>query len=118
MSFEKVLRRFKLISDIPDNELEVWKDVVAEAMDFISSLIKARALSESDKTRLNNAAAVYAYYKYACYTDDSEGSFKAGDISVSSNGKRLENAREMWLSEKNAIADLTVSSDFVFGRIL
>ena len=116
MSFVKILRRFELISGLGCEERAKWDGIVRDSMFYVESLVKDKALSESDICRLENCAAVHAYYKYSCYTAEESGTFKAGDISFTQSSDNVEKARIMWERELELVSDLT-GSDFVFGRI-
>ncbi len=119
MNIENTLRRFRLIADLDNNEAENWTDLVIEAREYLESIIIKDEIFELDEKRLDNAAAVYAYYKYVCYTVDNESSFTAGDLKIVFNDKKLSSAKEMWERELNSISDIVDgnSSSFIFKRV-
>ncbi len=121
MSFEKTLNRFKLISGLADNEAGKWLGLIKESNAYVRSLVTKDELYDIDEDRIDNCAAVYAYYRYICYNINDESSFSAGDLSVSFNENKLKAAKEMWESELESISDITDTSlsdsTFVFKRV-
>ena len=119
MSVENTLNRFKLISGLESGEAEQWQDLVSEAREYIDSLVIKDDIFELDEKRLDNAAAVYAYYRYLCYSSSDESSFSAGDIKVTFNNDKLKAAKEMWDMELENIKDIadTGKSLFIFKRV-
>lgn len=116
MTFDNAYNKFKLITDLSDAELLKWIPVLKEAVLYIESLVKKANLTEVDNIRLDNAAAIYAYYRYVNYSTGDENSFTAGDLSVSKNNDRLKVAENMWEKELEMISDL-VTTKFIFKRV-
>lgn len=120
MSLERTKDRFRLISGLDANAVLDWSDLISDTREYLESLITKEYLFESDEKRLDNAAAVYAYYKYLSYTISEETSFSAGDLKVSYNNEKLKAAKEMWESELESIKDIVDfdKSVFVFKRVI
>lgn len=116
MTFNNVYNRFKLISDLTDEEISQWSPVIMEAMEHVTSLVVKRNLSDYDNIRLNNAAAVYAYRRYILYTVNKESSFTAGDVSVTVNKDIVADVENMWNRELDTIKDL-IADAFIFRRV-
>lgn len=120
MNIENTLRRFRLIADLDNIEAEKWSDLVIESREYLESIVIKDEIFELDEKRLDNAAAVYAYYRYVCYTASNESSFTAGDLKVSFNSKKISSAKEMWEREFNCIRDIVDdnNSAFLFKRVV
>lgn len=120
MSIENTINRFKLISGLESEEAAKWSELVNESREYIESLVTSDEIYEIDIKRLDNAAAVYAYYRYLSYTISDENSFSAGDLKVNFNNRnKLEAAKEMWKTELESIKDIadTEKSLFQFKRV-
>ncbi|MCH5303396.1 MAG: hypothetical protein J1E41_00910 [Ruminococcus sp.] len=121
MNFEKILNRFKLISGLADDEAQKWGDLIKESNSYVRGLVTKVELFDSDEDRIDNASAVYAYYRYICYNVDEESSFSAGTLKVNLNQNKLTYAKKMWESELEGLSDLTDTSEsnstFVFKRV-
>ena len=119
MSCDNTFNRFKLISGLSEPQALEWLDLVNESRDYVESLVTSDELFESDVKRLDNAAAVYAYYRYISYSVSDESSFTAGNLRVSYNTSKLKAAREMWENELNNLNDIvdTEKSVFYFKRV-
>ncbi len=120
MSFENTFERFKLISGLSSQEAQVWSGLVSESRDYLEGIVFKDDLLLSDKKRLDNAAAVYAYYRYLSYTVNDESYFSAGDLKVSYNRDKLKAAEKMWESELKSLGDIvdTSNSVFYFKRVI
>lgn len=116
MTFDNAYKKFLLISGMSHEDASPWLSVLKEAMSYVESLVTKQKLSECDFTRLENAAAVYAYYRYVSYSSGEESSFSAGDLSVTFNKEKIEVAKKMWKTELDSLNDL-VSSGFIFKRV-
>ena len=119
MSVENTLSRFRLISGMDADELLSWSELVTEAREYLDSLVIKEKVSLVDEKRLDNAAAVYAYYRYLSYTSERETSFSAGDLKVSFNNDKIKAAKEMWETELNGIKDIVDNNEslFLFKRV-
>ncbi len=119
MNIENTLSRFRLISGIEENEASDWAELVTEARDYLDTLVIKDEITELDEKRLDNAAAVYAYYRYLSYTSERETSFSAGDLKVSFNNDKIKAAKEMWETELNGIKDIVDNNEslFLFKRV-
>ncbi len=120
MNLERTIDRFRLISGLDANAVLEWRDLISDSREYLDSVVIKEDLFESDEKRLDNAAAVYAYYKYLSYTISEETSFSAGDLRVSYNNEKIKAAKEMWESELESIKDIvnTDKSVFVFKRVI
>lgn len=116
MTFNDVYNRFKLISNLTDEEISKWASIIMEAIEYVTSIVVKRNLSDYDNIRLNNAAAVYAYRRYILYTVNKESSFSAGDVSVTVNKDIVSDVENMWNRELDTIKDL-VADTFIFRRV-
>ena len=117
MSFEKALNRFTLLSGLSDEEALKWLPVVKDAIVYIESLVTKENLTELDNARLSSAAGVYAYYRYLCYSIDSEDSVTLGNLHLSANQKKIEEAEKMWKTELDSLSDLLGDDSFIFRRM-
>lgn len=119
MSYDNTLNRFTLISGLDICEAQKWADIVNESRDYIDRLVTSDELFEDDIKRLDNAAAVYAYYRYVSCNVSGESSFSAGDLKLSFNNDKLNAAREMWENELKSLSDIvdTEKSVFYFKRV-
>lgn len=119
MSAENTLSRFTLISGLSADEVQNWSELISESREYIGSLVTKEDIFELDEKRLDNAAAVYAYYKYLCYSVNDETSFSAGDLKVSFNNDKLKAAEKMWENELESIKDIadTEKTLFYFKRV-
>lgn len=120
MNLERTINRFRLISGLDTQVVLNWRDLISDSREYLESIVTKEDLYESDEKRLDNAAAVYAYYKYLSYTANEESSFSAGDLRVSYNNEKLKAAKEMWESELESLRDIadTEKSVFVFKRVV
>lgn len=120
MNLERTINRFRLISGLDTNAVSNWRDLISDSREYLFSLVTKEELYESDEKRLDNAAAVYAYYKYLSYTVSGETSFSAGDLKVSYNNEKIKAAKEMWENELESIKDIVnfEKSVFVFKRVI
>lgn len=120
MNLENTLNRFKLISGLDTETVSNWRDLVSDSREYLDSIVTKEDIYESDEKRLDNAAAVYAYYKYLSYTISEETSFSAGDLKVSYNNEKIKAAKEMWEAELESIKDIVNfdNSVFVFKRVI
>ena len=119
MSIENTLSRFRLISGMSGDEVNIWSELIYDSRDYILSLTVKEDIKKSDEKRLDNAAAVYAYYKYLSYSVSDESEFSAGDLKVSFNENKLKAAKEMWENELESIRDIVCNdkSLFIFKRV-
>ncbi len=119
MSFENTLNRFKLISGLSSQEAENWSGLLSDSREYLRSLTVKDELFSGDEKRLDNAAAVYAYYRYLCCYVGEESSFELGDFKVTYNNDRLKAAEKLWESELKSLSDLVSSeqSHFFFKRV-
>ncbi len=119
MNINNTFERFKLISGLDGGDALSWESFISDAREYIETLVTKEDLFESDEKRLDNAAAVYAYYRYVCYTLNEESSFSAGDLRVNYNNDKMKAAKEMWDSELESIRDIAdvEKSIFVFKRV-
>lgn len=106
-----------LVSNLDEEEAVRWISVLKDAREYVDSLVTKEELTDYDRKRLDKAAGVNAYYRYAVYTAEAESSFSAGDISVTANKDRIKNAKEMWEAETANIGDLVCCSDFIFKAV-
>ena len=116
MTFDNTITRFRLITGFTEEEISKWLPVIEDSMAYVESLVTKKSLTDSDLLRLDNAAAVYSYYRYVTYSVGEESSFSAGEISVTLNKDRLAEAKNMWKTELETIRDL-ISSGSVFRRV-
>lgn len=116
MTFDNTITRFRLITGLSDDDISKWLPVIEDSMAYVEGLVTKKSLAESDLLRLDNAAAVYAYYRYVSYSVGEESSFSAGEISVTLNKDRITEARNMWKTELETISDL-VNTGFIFKRV-
>lgn len=116
MTLDNTLKRFRLITGLSDKEISKWLPVLKDSMLYVEKLVTKSDLTEYDLLRLDNAAAVYAYYRYVSYSVGEENSFSAGELSVSVNKDRIKEAQAMWNTELETIGDL-VKVNFIFKRV-
>lgn len=116
MTLDNTLKRFRLITGLSDEEISKWLPVLKDSMIYVEKLVTKTELSEYDVRRLDNAAAVYAYYRYVSYSVGEENSFSAGEISVTVNKDRIKEAEHVWNTELETIGDL-VNTGFIFKRV-
>ena len=116
MTFDNTYKRFRLITGLSDKEIAKWIPVIKDSMVYVEKLIIKAELSDFDCVRLDNAAAVYAYYRYVSYSVGEESSFSAGELSVTLNNNRVADAARMWETELDSICDL-VKIPVVFKRV-
>lgn len=114
MSFENTLNRFKLVSGLSDEEAARWLPVLRESAEYVKGLVEKESLSQEEALRVDNAAGVYAYYRYALYSLRDENSFSAGDVRVYLNRNKAEEARLMWEDELSQLNDIALCSHFTF----
>lgn len=116
MTLDNTLSRFKLISGFTDEEMSKWLPVICDSIAYVKGIVTKTDLSDIEALRLDNAAAVYAYYRYVSYSVGEENSFSAGEVSATLNKDRVKEAEQMWKTELGTISDL-VSTGFVFKRV-
>lgn len=116
MTYGKAYEKFRLTTGLSDEEVNKWLPLLKEAEVYVGSLVVKKDLTESEKIRLENAAAVYAYYLYVSYSSVEHRSFSAGDISVTYNPDIVKNAENMWKRELISIGDIA-NSGFIFRRV-
>lgn len=117
MSFNNTYNRFKLVSSLSDEEASKWVPLLKESSEYVYSHVIKENLTDSDCIRLDNAAGVYAYYRYIVYSFRAENSFSAGDVTVSLNTDMVNEAKIMWETEELGLDDLISSSSFIFKRV-
>ena len=120
MNIEEILAKFINMSgadaENPDENLSFCE----QAMHEIESGLKTCEPEDCDRARLNNAAAILAYYRYLLFvsSNNSMDSFSAGDIRIrhTASGRLLSAAR---LKEEamNSISDLLCDRNFMFLRV-
>ncbi len=118
MNFENILERFILLSGLSREKALEWKYSLEDAGRYVRTLCVGKELSESDSSRLDRLAGVYAYCRYICYTADMSGGFRAGDLTVHADKSCTEKAERLWQSELRANRDLVSDSCFLFGRVV
>lgn len=119
MSFNNTFDRFSTISGLTRQETIAWEGLIDESRNYIRGLSIKDELTVNDDKRLDNAAAVYAYYRYIIYTSSIESSYKAGDVSITFNNERAKSAEKMWEAELKGLSDLIDTEDslFFFKRV-
>ncbi|MBQ8058010.1 MAG: hypothetical protein IJ275_06735 [Ruminococcus sp.] len=118
MSIKEVIDRFALVSGLEQEDISKWIFIIVDCIKYFESMVDVSKLPDYKYTRLVNACAVYAYYKYSLYSLISTTSkFKAGDIEITQSESISDKAHIMWQQEKIAIADIIDFDDFCFKRV-
>lgn len=118
MNVENVMRMFGKFAGIDEDDVTEYRFLCESSVENISAKTLVTE-TENDKSRLEYAAAVLAYYRYVLlsFTDESGGSITVGEISIKNPEKRLEYAERMLKEALDDIKAITGDNDFVFERI-
>ena len=120
MDLSEVLRNFLLISDVDEEESDVYMPLLKDALRNIKLKLKNKSVKGEDKLRLNYATAVLAFYKYMLLkrAKNIEGSFSAGGVNIKSDlDASVKAAEDIWIGAKEDIADLLLDDNFYFQGI-
>ena len=120
MDLTKVLENFLLISGINQNKSSIYMPIIKDSIKKLTSKLKSKTIKDEDKSRLNYAAAIFAFYKYLIFEKSKTNteSFTAGNISIKTNiDAKLNAAKDIWLSEKEEILDLLKDDEFSFKSV-
>ena len=113
MNIEEILSIFNSMSGTDAEGLSFCE----QAMHELESGLKASEPEDCDCARLNNAAAILAYYRYLLLvsSNDSVDSFSAGDIRVKHTAAgRLLSAARLKEEAMNSICGLLRDRNFMF----
>ena len=112
MSLNDIIERFTLVSGMDRQEVSRCLPVILDCQAFFESRCR-HDLSPADRRRAAYACAVYAYYKISLTAGGESGSFKAGDVQISTGNAGTDVAR-LWAEERAGVADI-VDLDSGFG---
>ena len=116
MRLKEIIERFTLVSGFERKDVSRWLPVIMDAKAYFEERIPA--LSEGDLRRVENACAVYAFYRISRMGRmDELRSFKVGDIQMNVEAVG-EAARQLWEAERAGIADIVeLGGDFAFRSV-
>lgn len=118
MDFREVYERFLLISGLDESEASCWAVLCREAQAQLRRMLRPNVNEEENGRRLSTAAAALALYKMAlCSAGEGITSFKAGDISVTTQETLTARGEAAWKTAKAEISDLLEDDMFFFGRV-
>lgn len=119
IDISSVTERFLLISDLSQTDEKI-SALCRASTDRIQSILSENA--DEDDDRVINAAACDAFYQWTLIERATDGdyikSFRAGDITVESDGKELTDAAMKLKKEAfDALAGLIADNGFYFGEV-
>ncbi len=120
MSFNDVLRRFKILSGLEGEKLSRFSFLCSDSITEINSKLRVSvdSLSDAQRLRLSYAAGALAFYRYCLYTSVSEPeSFEAGEVRVTNNKDKAASARRLFEEECKGISEILMDSGFYFKGV-
>lgn len=117
MNIANITQRFVLYSGIDGSEAYRWKSVIEDAVDYVTSIVSKKEISQNDEIRLENLCAVYAFRLYSLCNDEEISSFSAGGVSVSSPANGKSRAEKLWREYADRSQDIIGKEKFLFGVI-
>ena len=120
MSFNDVLRRFKILSGLEGEKLSRYSFLCSDAITEMNSKLRfsEENLSDAQRLRLSYAAGALAYYRFCLYTHVSEPeSFEAGEVRVTNRKDKAESARRLFEEECKGISEILRDSSFYFKGV-
>ena len=120
MSFNDVLRRFKLLSGLEGEKLSRYSFLCSDSINEMNSKLSRSvdSLNDSQKLRLSYAAGALAFYKYCLYSSVTEPeSFEAGEVRVTNNKHKAESARRLFEEECKGLSEILKDSGFCFRGV-
>ena len=119
MEYSSIFDRFKSLAQLTDSEAEKWSYLIYDCMVEIRSMLLPECDVEKNCHRLTAVTAALAFYRYRCVLaarGNEPSSFKAGDVTIETDGSSLKSAYKMYSEELSAIGDILKINDFIFGR--
>lgn len=119
MEYDAVLNRFLLLTDIDRAEMSGLAPLICDAMAELSEMLLPNSETEENSRRITAAAAALAAYRYReiiTARGDCDG-IKAGDVTISSDGRSLEAAGKIYTDSLAKISDLVIDRDFIFRGV-
>ena len=120
MSLNEIIDRFALVSGFTMDEISRDLPLIRDCMEYFEERV-ADDLSDSQRRRLAQACAVFAYYRLCLLSRSGElSSFKAGDVQIQQqkSAELCEAAERMWESERAMISDIASFDDgFAFRSV-
>lgn len=120
MNLNDIIERFTMVSGLSMGEVSRYLPLIADCKAYFEERIGG-GLSGVQQRRAAHACAVYAYYRVCMLMrDGGAGSFKAGDVQITSAGlaEQFEAAQRMWNEERAVIADIHGFDDaFAFRSV-
>ena len=120
MSFNDVLRRFKILSGLEGEKLSRYSFLCSDSITEMNSKLRfpEENLSDAQKLRLSYAAGALAFYRYCLYTSVSEPeSFEAGEVRVTNRKNKAESAGRLFEEECKGISEILKDSSFYFKGV-
>lgn len=120
MSFNDVLRRFKLLSGLEGEKLSRYSFLCSDSITEMNSKLRfpEESLTDAQKLRLSYTAGALAFYKYCLYASVSEPeSFEAGEVRVTNKKDKSAIARRLFDEECKGISEILKDSDFYFKGV-
>lgn len=117
MSFNDVLRRFKLLSGLEGEKLSRYSFLCNDSINEMNSKLRVsvESLSDAQRQRLSYAAGALAFYRYCLYTSVSEPeSFEAGEVRVTNKKDKASSAKRLFDEECKGISGILKDSEFYF----
>lgn len=120
MNLEIITEMFQSISELSDEEVQNYTDMIDDARDFIERKLAADLENEDDIKRCEYAASCVAYYDYTILSlmKEKRGITLTGSATEALNSdERLESARELRKNALIRISDLIEDIDFIFASV-
>ena len=120
MRLNDVIQRFTLISGLKPEQVSVWTALCIDACEQIKRMVLPTVeINDTNRMRLANCAAAFAYYKFSFYAQDADvRSFTAGSVNVNMAHTVMERAEKIWKQELADAADIIETpSDFSFKGV-
>lgn len=120
MNLDTITEMFQSISEVSDEDVQNYADMIDDARDFIERKLSADLENEDDIKRCEYAAACVAYYDYTILSlmKEKRGITLTGTATETlSSNERLKSAEELRKNALIRISDLTEDIDFIFASV-
>lgn len=130
MNVRKILEKFLIMANIPQNEAKQWIPLCTQAFKEIQSSLKECVDESAHEDRLNSAAAVLAIYKYTLHrfsriattrVTTSQVDTQATtpiDVQIPINRSSALNAATLaWQETRASLSDILKDPDFTFKSV-